>query len=109
MGVFSCEERCIPAHMQGRGYQLEEDFGKKGQRWMVTRDSAWRCEHDGCNGRVQLSCRYFTPPPNGGKMLPSQHMLDKARHGFLLQSIGGSLRLSTVTGCFGHVCTPGAT
>ena len=31
------------------GYQSEEDFGKKCQRWVVTRDSAWRCEHDGCN------------------------------------------------------------
>jgi hypothetical protein len=28
-GVFSCEECCIPAHMQGWGHQLEEDFGKK--------------------------------------------------------------------------------
>ena len=48
-GVFSCEECCIPAHMQGWGDQLEEDCGKKYQRWLVTRDSAWRCEHDGCN------------------------------------------------------------
>src|SRR5262245_17572832 len=45
--VFSCEECCISAHMQGWGYQLEEDFGKNAQRWAVTRDSAWRCEHDG--------------------------------------------------------------
>jgi hypothetical protein len=35
--------------MQGWGYQLEEDFGKKWQRWVVTRDSAWRYEHDDCN------------------------------------------------------------
>jgi hypothetical protein len=28
---------------------LEEDFGKKCQRWVVTRDSAWRWEHDDCN------------------------------------------------------------
>jgi hypothetical protein len=48
-GVFSCEACCIPAHMQGWRYQLEEDFGKKCPRWVVTRDSAWRCEHDGCN------------------------------------------------------------
>jgi hypothetical protein len=39
----------MPAHRQGWGYQVEEDFGKKCQRWVVTRDSAWRCEHDGCN------------------------------------------------------------
>src|SRR5262245_61033800 len=26
--VFSCEECCIPAHMQGWRYQLEKDFGK---------------------------------------------------------------------------------
>src|SRR5512144_1150148 len=48
-GAFSCEEHCIPAHMQGWGYSLEEDFGKKCQRWVVTRDSAWRCEHDDGN------------------------------------------------------------
>ena len=48
-GVFSCEECCIPAHMQGWGYQLEEDFGKKCQQWVVPRDSAWGCEHDSCN------------------------------------------------------------
>jgi hypothetical protein len=47
--AFSCEERCIPAHMQGWGYRLEEDFGQKCQRWVVTRDAAWRCEHDDCN------------------------------------------------------------
>jgi len=35
--------------MQGWRYQLEEDFGKKCPRWVVTRDFAWRCEHDGCN------------------------------------------------------------
>jgi Beta/Gamma crystallin len=35
--------------MQEWGYQWEEDFGKKYQRWVVTRDFAWRCEHDGCN------------------------------------------------------------
>ena len=27
--VFSCEEYCIPAHMQGWRYLLEEDFGQK--------------------------------------------------------------------------------
>jgi hypothetical protein len=48
-GAFSCEEPCISAHMQGWGYQLEEEFGKKCQRWVVTRDSAWRCEHDDYN------------------------------------------------------------
>src|SRR5215218_6081843 len=48
-GAFSCEERCIPAHMQGWGYRLEEDCGQKCQRWVVTRDAAWRCEHDDCN------------------------------------------------------------
>ena len=48
-GAFPCEECCIPAHMQGGSYQWEEDFGKKCQRWVVTRDSAWRREHDGCN------------------------------------------------------------
>src|SRR5690242_4900410 len=35
--------------MQGGGYQWEKDFGKKCQRWVVTRDAAWRCEHAGCN------------------------------------------------------------
>ena len=35
--------------MQGWRYQLEEDFSKKCQRWVVTRDPAWRCEHDACN------------------------------------------------------------
>jgi hypothetical protein len=48
-GAFSCEECCIPAHLPGRGYQLEEDFGKKCQRWVVIRDSAWRREHDDSN------------------------------------------------------------
>jgi hypothetical protein len=35
--------------MQGLVYQWEEDFGKKCQLWVVTRDSAWRYEHDDCN------------------------------------------------------------
>jgi len=48
-GAFSCEECCIPAHMQGWGYRGEEDFGKPCQQWVVTRDSAWRCEHEGRN------------------------------------------------------------
>ena len=48
-GVFSCEECDIPAHMQGWEDRWEEDFGTKGQRWVVTRDSAWGCEHDGYN------------------------------------------------------------
>src|SRR5262245_44494577 len=39
-GVFSCEECSLPAHMQGWRYPQEEDFGKKCQRWVVTRDSA---------------------------------------------------------------------
>jgi len=47
--VFSCEEYCIPAHMQGWRYLLEEDLVKKCQQWMATRDSPWRCEHEGYN------------------------------------------------------------
>ena len=35
--------------MQGWGDQWEEDFGTKGQHWVVTRDSTWWCEHDDCN------------------------------------------------------------
>jgi hypothetical protein len=48
-GAFSCEERCIPAHMQGWGCPLEEDFGQKCQRWVVTRNSTWHCEPDDDN------------------------------------------------------------
>ena len=51
-GVFSYEECCISAHMPGWGHQLRADFCKKCQRWVVTRDSAWCCEHDGCNNAV---------------------------------------------------------
>ena len=49
--------------MQGWRYPQEEDFGKKCQRWVVTRDSASCCEHDDCNiavfKRTLLSS--FTP------------------------------------------------
>ena len=51
-GVFSCEECYIPAHVQGEGDQWEEDFGTKCQRWVVTRDSAWRWKRDDCNMAV---------------------------------------------------------
>jgi hypothetical protein len=44
-GVFSYEECCIPAPMQGWGDQWEEEVGKECQRWVVTRNSAGRCEH----------------------------------------------------------------
>jgi len=47
--VFSYEECGIPAHMPGWRHQWEEDFGKKCQRWVVTRDSTGCCEHEGCN------------------------------------------------------------
>ena len=36
-GAFSCEECCIPAHLQGWG---EGYCGKKGQQWVVARDIA---------------------------------------------------------------------
>src|SRR5215475_12066088 len=62
-GAFSCEKCGLPAHMQGWRYPQEEDFGKKCQRWVVTRDSASCCEHDDCNiavfKRTLLSS--FTP------------------------------------------------
>jgi len=48
-GVFSYEERGIPATMQGSGDQWEEEVGKECQRWVVTRDAAGRCEHDSGN------------------------------------------------------------
>ena len=48
-GVFSYEERGIPATMQGWGDQWEEEVGKECQRWVVTRDAAGRCEHDSGN------------------------------------------------------------
>src|SRR5262252_3308095 len=37
--VFFCGECCIPAHVQGWRYQ----------GWVVTRDLAGHCEHDGYN------------------------------------------------------------
>src|SRR5918911_4724983 len=39
--VFSCEECGIPAQMQGRGHQWEEEVGKECQRWVVITASAW--------------------------------------------------------------------
>jgi len=49
MEYFSCGECCIPAHVHGWGYHLEEDSGKKCQQLVVTSDSAGHGEHDGCN------------------------------------------------------------
>src|SRR5215470_671253 len=62
--------------MQGWGDQWEEDFGTKCQRWVVTRDSAWCCEHDGCNiavfTRTLLSALHSPPRQN--------HLIGRKNH-----------------------------
>src|SRR5262249_3986994 len=45
-GACSCAECGLPAHMRGWGAHWEEDGGTQGQRWVVTRDAAWRGEPD---------------------------------------------------------------
>ena len=51
-GVFSCAKCCLPAYKQGWGNPWESEIGKKCPRWVVTRDTPWRCKPD--NGNIAV-------------------------------------------------------
>jgi hypothetical protein len=66
--AFSCEECCIPVHMQGWGDQWEEDFWPKMSAMGGHQRLCRRCEHDDCNiavfKRTLLSILHSTREKN---------------------------------------------